>query len=274
LEYAKELEQDGALFIHPYDDPEVIAGQGTIGLEIYQDLPEMDLIIAPVGGGGLLSGIAIAVKELSGSVQIIGVQAAACPAMYHAYYTGKRDTVTPESSIADGIVVKQPGEITLPLLRQNVDSMLLVSEAQIADAIRLLLERKKVIAEGAGATPLAALLSGSLTISKNDNIVLVISGGNVDNPLLERIIRQGLLKKGRIMRISVCIEDVPGSLVNLLEVIARSGGNILDINQVQAGPDLPLFTSRVDLEIETRGYDHMQEINNALEKAGYILRVR
>jgi threonine dehydratase len=274
LRYARELEAQGALFIHPYDDPEVIAGQGTIALEVHEDLPEADLIIAPVGGGGLISGIAIAARALYPSLQIIGVQAAACPSMYQAFYTGKVEEVHPDYSIADGIVVKRPGDITLSCVRQYVDSMILVQEDQIAAAVRLLLERKKVIAEGAGATPLAALLTGNIPVADRNAIVLVISGGNIDSTLLERILRQGLLEKGRIMRLSVCIDDVTGSLAQLLGVIAQAGGNILDIHQVQGGLNLPLFTSRVDLEIETRGEDHVCEIRNTLEEKGYPLRVR
>jgi threonine dehydratase len=273
LEVAGEMERQGAMFIHPYDDPEVIAGQGTIALEIHQDLPNADQLIVPVGGGGLISGIAIAARELFTSIQVTGVQAAACPAMYQAYYTGKIEEITSDHSIADGIVVKRPGKITLPIIRKNVDNMVLVQEDQIAEAMRLLLERKKVIAEGAGATPLAALLTGSIPVADRAAVVLVISGGNVDTPLIERVIRQGLLEKGRIMRISVCIEDVPGSLARLLEVIARIGGNILDIHQVQGGRDLSLFTTRVELEIETRSRDHILEIRNALEKEGYLHRV-
>jgi threonine dehydratase len=274
LEYAREIEGKGALFIHPYDDPEVIAGQGTIALEVHEDLPQTDMFIVPVGGGGLISGIAIAARQLFPSLQIIGVQAAACPAMYRAFYTGKIEEITPDYSIADGIVVKQPGDITLSCVRKYVDAMILVQEDQIAEAMRLLLERKKVIAEGAGATPLAALLTGDLPVADRNAIVLIISGGNIDSPLLERILRQGFLEKGRIMRISVCIDDVPGSLALLLEVIALKGGNILDIHQVRGGRNLPLFTSRVDLEIESRGNDHIREIRNALEEKGYVLRVR
>jgi threonine dehydratase len=274
LEHARELEHQGALFIHPYDDPEVIAGQGTIALEVFEELPEADLMIVPVGGGGLISGIAIAARQLFASLQVIGVQACACPAMYQAYYTGKIEDITPEFSIADGIVVKRPGDVTLSYVRKYVNSMLLVEENQIAESMRLLLERKKVIAEGAGATPLAALLSGSLPVTDRKAIVLVISGGNVDSTLLDRIIRQGLLEKGRIMRISVCIDDVPGSLVRLLGAIAQTKGNILDIHQVRGGRNLPLFTSQVDLEIETRGIDHMEEIRDALERKEYVLRIR
>jgi threonine dehydratase len=274
LRHARELECRGALFIHPYDDPEVIAGQGTIALEVHEDLPDAGLIIVPVGGGGLISGIAIAARQLFPSIQIIGVQAAACPALYRAYYTGKMEEITPDYSIADGIVVKQPGDLTLSLVRQYVDGMILVQEYQIAEAVRLLMERKKVIAEGAGATPLAALLTGNLPVGDRKSLVLVISGGNIDSPLLERILRQGLLDKGRIMRISVCIDDVPGSLARLLTVIAEAGGNILDIHQVRGGRNLALFTSRVDLEIESRGSDHIRDIRGTLEKKGYTLRVR
>ncbi len=274
LEMARQLERQGAMFIHPYDDPEVIAGQGTIALEVHEDLPGADTFIVPVGGGGLISGISIAARSLFPSLQIIGVQAAACPAMYRAFYTGKVEEIGADFSIADGIVVKKPGELTISCVRKNVDSLILVQESEIAEAMRLLLERKKVIAEGAGATPLAALMSGNIPLADRNAVVLIISGGNVDSPLLERILRQGLLQKGRILRISVCIEDVPGSLARLLEAVANKGGNILDIHQVRGGQNLPLFTTRVDLEIETRGGDHGQEIRSYLENEGYGFRSR
>ncbi len=274
LQRARELEREGAMLIHPYDDPEIIAGQGTIGLEIFEDLPGAEMILVPVGGGGLLSGIATATKEEHPGTTIIGVQAAACPGAYRAYATGEREPVEPESSIADGIIVKEPGEITLPILRQLVDSMQLVSEEQIASAMTLLLARKKVVAEGAGATPLAALLSGAIPVPEGARVVLVISGGNVDPGLLVRIIRHEQLRMGRILQISVCIEDSPGRLSGVLEVIARMKGNILDIHQSRGGKRLPLFTAQVDLEIETRGEEHSRQILDALTGAGVPVQAR
>jgi threonine dehydratase len=274
LQYAKKLEGEGMMLIHPYDDPEIIAGQGTIGLEIFEDLPRTDMILVPVGGGGLISGIATATKEEHPGTSIIGVQAAACPGVYQAYSSGVREPVEPEPSIADGIIVKQAGAITLPIIRRHVDSLLLVSEEQIAKAMVLLLERKKVVAEGAGATPLAALLSGALPVQEGSKVVLVISGGNVDNPLLARIIRHELLRKGRILRISICIKDTPGQLSAVLQVIARQRANVLDIHHARGGKGLPLFAAQVDLEIETRGEEHIQEITDALKATGFPVQMR
>jgi len=274
VRHAKELGKRGQLFIHPFDDPEVIAGQGTIALEIFEDIRDPDVIIAPVGGGGLISGIAVGAKELNPGIRMIGVQAAACPAAYNAYYSGEDREFGVGRSIADGILVKYVGTLTLPLLRKNVDEMVLVKEDQIADAMFLLLERKKVVAEGAGAAPLAALLSGALSISPDSNVVLVISGGNVDGALLSRILRRGLLKSGRIMRISVYLEDIPGSLANILNIIAHLGGNILQVNHVHSGQFLPVSMVQVDIELETRAHSHIAEIQRALIEKGYKLDLK
>lgn len=271
LEHAMRLTQKGAMFVHPYDDDQVIAGQGTIALEILEEIPTPDLIIVPVGGGGLISGIAVGVKEEHPTVRVVGVQTAACPVTYRAYHNEDGGECLQPPSLADGIMVTQTGERTLPLIREYVDGMVLVTEEQIADAMLLLLERKKVIAEGAGAAPLAALMSGSVPVKPQSTVVLVISGGNVDSTMLERIIRRGHIQRGRIMCISVSLKDVPGSLASLLAVIARRGGNILHIHHVRGGRDLPIFTIRVNLEIETRGVAHIKEIKDQLEKEGYSL---
>lgn len=274
LEYAKRFAQEGAMFIHPYDDDEVIAGQGTIALEILKEVSIPDLIIVPVGGGGLIGGIAVGVKQEHPAGRVVGVQSAACPLMYQAYHHGERGECLPTLSLADGIMVSETGVRTFPLIRDHVDGMVLVTDEQIADAMLLLLERKKVIAEGAGAAPLAALLSGSVPVEPQSTVVLVISGGNVDATILERIIRRGQIQQGRIMCISIILKDVPGSLASLLAIIARMGGNILQIHHVQGGRNLPVFTIRVDLEIETRGMDHKRELTTLLEREGYSLILR
>ena len=213
LQIAEQIAVDtGKTLIHPYDDPDLITGQGTVGLEILEDLPDVDAIIVPVGGGGLISGVALAAKAIRPQTRIIGVQADACPSAYEALREGKPSVVEEKSSIADAIMVTQVGDADFPILKGKVDEIVLVSEEQIAAAILLLLERKKVLAEGAGAAPLAALLGSSVVLPKGSKVVLLISGGNVDSPLLDRIIRQGLLRHGRIMRLSVTLEDKPGSL--------------------------------------------------------------
>ena len=271
--HARTLAEEGMLFVHPYDDDDVIAGQGTVGTEILDDLKETDMIIVPVGGGGLIAGIATAAKGISPSCRIIGVQAAGCPSAYEALRTGTPVSVAPEPSLADGIRVARTGTRTLPVIRSFVERVVLVGEDAIADAMLRLIERKKVIAEGAGATPLAALLGGAIQIAPGSTIVLVISGGNIDSPQLERTIHHALIRQGRIMRCSVVLNDHPGALARFIAVVAHGNGNILHIHHEQGAYDLPVHSVRVILEIETRGKDHIGSLTAALEKAGYEIKV-
>jgi threonine dehydratase len=271
---ACELAEAGRTFIHPFDDPDIIAGQGTIGIEILEDLPDTDIILAPIGGGGLVSGIAIAAKGVRSEVHIIGVQTEACPGAYQARENGRPTRVDAKKSIADGIAVKQVGDLTFPIIQEKVDEIVLVQEEEIAEAILMLLERKRILAEGAGACPLAALLGGYVKLNKGQKAVLVISGGNVDSHLLDRVIRKGLFCHGRIMRISVCLEDVPGSLARLLHIIAQIKANVLNIYHARSERDLAIHLSRVELELETRGQDHIREILDELENAGYEVNVQ
>ncbi len=273
ISVAQDMAEDGRAFIHPYDDEEIITGQATIGLEILEDLPDPDVVIVPVGGGGLIGGIAMAIKAVRPETRVIGVQAAACPSALESVRAGRRVAVEAKKSIADGISVKQVGEANFPIIRDKVDEVVLAEEEEISSAVLALLERKKVLAEGAGAAPLAALLGSKVSVPEGSKVVLVISGGNLDPPLLERVIRQGLLKNGRIMRFSACIEDVPGSLARLLSLVAERGGNVLAIHHARGGKDLSLFRSRVDLEVETRSFDQIEEIKEALTTAGYEIRV-
>jgi threonine dehydratase len=271
---ACELAEAGRTFIHPFDDPDIIAGQGTIGIEILEDLPDTDIILVPIGGGGLVSGIAIAAKALRSEVHIIGVQTEACPGAYQARENGRPTRVDAKKSIADGIAVKQVGDLTFPIIQEKVDEIVLVKEEEIAEAILMLLERKRILAEGAGACPLAALLGGYVKLNKGQKAVLVISGGNVDSHLLDRVIRKGLFCHGRIMRISVCLEDVPGSLARLLHIIAQIKANVLHIYHARSERALAIHLSRVELELETRGQDHIREILDELENAGYEVNVQ
>lgn len=270
---ARQLGSAGMTFIHPYDDPEIIAGQGTIGLEIIEDLPEVDIVIVPIGGGGLISGIATAVKAIRSRVRIIGAQAAACPSAYLAMETGNPDPVEIQPSIADGIMVSQTGRLTFGVIQSLVDEIVLVGEEEIAAAVLMLLERKKVLAEGAGAVPVAALLNGVLSIPPGSKVVLVISGGNVDTPLLERILRKGMLKNGRIMRFVVILEDAPGTLADLLVIIAETGGNILHIHHTSGDANLPVHVARLEIELETRDNDHISEITRLITKRGYRIQL-
>ncbi|RPI40795.1 MAG: threonine ammonia-lyase [Methanoregulaceae archaeon] len=269
---AGELAQEGRLFIHPYDDDDVIAGQGTIGLEILHDLPDADIIIVPVGGGGLIAGITTAVKAIKPGVRIIGAQAAACPSAYEAIGAGSPVRVTTRPTIADGIRVAESGARTFPVLQELVEGVVLATDDEIADAMLLLLERKHVVAEGAGATPLAVLLNGSITVPPGSTVVLVISGGNVDSAQFFRIVRQVMARQGRILRFSVLLEDRPGALAELLSLIAMQGGNILHIDHTLGEGDVPVMMARVGIEIETRGREHAGSILSAIGNAGYSVK--
>ncbi len=271
LEKAREMAETGKMFIHPFDDSDIITGQGTIGLEIMEDMIDAEMILVPVGGGGLISGVAMTVKTLRPDARIIGVQAAACPSAYESLREEKRIVCESRTSIADGISVKQPGEQNFELIRKYADEVVLVDEEHIAAAILMLLERKKTLAEGAGAVPLAALLSGAVKVPADSKVVLLISGGNVDSPLLGRIIRKGLLKNSRIMRIKVYLEDIPGSLSTLLARVARLRANVLHIFHDRNIKDMPMHITYVELEVETRGAEHIREIRTDLQNAGYHL---
>ncbi len=274
LDEARRISRAGRAFIHPFDDEDIIAGQGTIGLEIMADLPETDRIIAPIGGGGLISGIATAAKSIRRDVQVIGVQAAVCPSALESLRAGRRVGVPARTSIADGISVKQVGEITFEIIRKLVDEVALVDEEQIASAILMLLERKKVMAEGAGAAPLAALLGGAVKAGNSGTTtVLVISGGNVDSPLLGRILSKGLLKNGRLMRVHVRLSDTPGSLAGLLAEVARAGANVLHIYHDRNVKGMDLYATAVELELETRSAGHIADIAGALGNSGYEIIV-
>ncbi len=269
LDKAKEIAETGKTFIHPFDDIDIITGQGTLGLEILHDLPDVEMILAPVGGGGLISGIALAAKAMASEAAIIGVQAGVCPSASEALHRGHVKTVRAQPSIADGISVRQIGQLTFEIMQSCVDRIALVDEAGIAGAILMLLERKKILAEGAGAVPLAALLSRAVFAPKGCKVVLVISGGNVDSPLLGRILHQGLLKNGRIMRIQVQLDDTPGSLARLLALVARKKANVLHIFHDRNVMNVPLYVTSVSLELETRGTHHMAEVFDEIQKAGY-----
>jgi len=271
---AKELVKEGKTFIHPFDDPDIIAGQGTIGLEIFDDLPEVDTIVVPVGGGGLISGIARAAKSINPNVKIIGVQAASCPSVYQSKMQNKIVAVTSSHSIADGINVKQVGEETFKIIKKDVDEIVLAKESEIVTAMLLLLERKKILAEGSGAIPVAALLNGSIEVPSDGRTVLVISGGNVDSPVLGRIIRKGLLKNGRIMRIRVRLDDIPGALARLLSRVAKSKANVLHIYHDRYVRENPIDVTHVELELETRGASHVEQVAGELQKAGYEMSLK
>jgi threonine dehydratase len=273
LRAAQHLAQTGRVLIHPYDDPDIVTGQATIALEIFQDLPDPDVIFVPIGGGGLIGGIATATKAIHPQTRVIGVQAAACPSAYESLRTGQPVRVEARKSIADGLAVKQVGQLNFQIIQDQVDDIVLLEEDKIAAAILLLLERKKVLAEGAGAITLAALLQGRVTLPIDSKVVLVISGGNVDSSLLGRVLRQGLFRTGRVLRFSVCLDDVPGALAGLLSLVARLQANVLQIDHDRSLLELPISVSRVELELETRGPAHVEEILSELRQAGYTIEV-
>ena len=274
LARARELEAVGKTFIHPFDDEDIIAGQGTVGLEIIDQLQEVETILVPVGGGGLIAGIAAAVKSYSPQTSVIGVQAETCPSALAARRLGKPTAVSAKKSIADGITVKQVGQLPFAVMQNLVDELVTVSEEQIATSMLELLERKRIVAEGSGAVPLAALTGDQFRCSAGEVVVLVISGGNVDTHLLGRVLRQGLFRSNRIMRFSVLLEDVPGALAGLLQVVATNRGNVLHISHDRLGRHLPVELSRVELEVETRGSDHIEELLQALSGSGYEVDAR
>jgi len=274
LEIALELAGNKMRFIHPFDDMDIITGQGTIALEILEDLDDTDMIIAPIGGGGLISGIASAARSIKPDIKIIGVQTAACPSAYESIKRGELLMVDSQSSIADGISVKQLGSLNFEFIKKYIDEVVLVEEKHIALAILTLLERKKVLAEGAGAVSLAALMNGAVKISGDEKVVLIISGGNVDSPLLGRIISRGLAKNGRIMRFLVKLDDTPGALAGLLKRIASLKANVLDIHHDRYRKDAPLYVSYVELELETRSHSHIEEIFKELEASGYDIELK
>lgn len=263
-EKAKEIQkQTGAVFIHPFNDPEVIAGQGTIGLEILEDLPDTDIIVVPVGGGGLISGIAIAAKSIKPSIKIIGVQAKNMPSMIESISQGHITTIEGMPTIADGIAVKTPGELTFNIIKHYVDDIITVDEDEIANAILLLMERAKVIAEGSGAVSVAAILN-RLEYIENKKVVALISGGNIDVNMLSRIIDKGLAKSGRRILIDTLIPDKPGTLGILLNRVAETGANVLSVTHNRSTRDIPIGYAKVELELETADEEHAEKIKKLL----------
>ncbi len=268
LRHVKQLEEKGRYFIHPFNDEQVIAGQGTIGLEILEEVPGVEAIVVPIGGGGLISGIATIVKKRRPEVKIVGVQAAHAPSAFYSWKKGEIVEVEVKPTLADGIALRRIGENTFPIIEKKVDDIITVEEDEIASAILMLMERKRVVAEGAGAAPLAALLSKSGRI-KGRKVVLVVSGGNIDVNLLDRIIEKGLSQTGRVVRFEVVLRDAPGALAKLSSLVAEYNANILHIIHERTASDIPIGSSKVILVLETRGPEHIREIKRGLKKANY-----
>lgn len=262
-------EAEGLTFIHAFDDDAVIAGQGTIGLEILDQVQDLEAVVVPIGGGGLIGGIACAVKERKPSVQIIGVEPSVVPSMKSAISEGAPITLPAARTIADGIAVRRVGTHTLPLAQKYVDEIVTVEEEEIANAILLLLEREKTIAEGAGATATAALLQHKTSL-KNKRTVSLVCGGNIDSIFLTHIIERGLVKDGRVVRLRLQTTDIPGALHALTGVIAKVRANIVEIHHERVYFGVHLGNTAIDLSLETRGADHVENLFKALTDAGYV----
>jgi len=261
------LIQQGFTFVHPYDDDEIIAGQGTVGSEVLESLDELDYIIVPVGGGGLLAGVARAVKETSPSTQVIGVQAESATSAFFSFKEQKISQKIPHPTLADGIAVGCIGEKPFEIIAKYVDDILLVSEDSIAMAIMLFLERTKFVVEGAGAVPLAALLKYKERF-RGRRVVIIASGGNIDLNLIDRMIQKGLVTSGRLAIFEVTADDVPGSLHTITGVIAAHRGNIITVEHHRLDHDLPVGRTRVVFTVETRTREHLAQITAEIKAAG------
>jgi threonine dehydratase len=269
---ARQVQQDsGQTFIHAYNDNAVIAGQGTVGLEIIQTLEDVDAIVVPIGGGGLISGIAVAVKELAPHVKVYGVQAAGAPAMYISKKEHTLRTTADAVTMADGIAVKVPGDLTFEIVEKYVDDIVVIDDEAVASTILMLLERAKLMVEGAGAVSLAAILHEK--IPAKGKVVSVISGGNIDVNIISRIIERGLVKAGRRIKISTTVIDRPGALQRLLTAIASLRANVIHVYHDRVEHDVPIGQAVVEVGLETRDAVHTEELLSALRKDGYNVKV-
>ena len=262
------MRENDLTFIHAFDDPAIIAGQGTIGLEMLEQAEELDAVVVPVGGGGLISGIALALKETVPAVRVIGVQAAAATAVVDSYKANRRLTVRQEATVADGIAVGTPGSITLPLVSRYVDDMVVVEEEEVTQAMMLLLERSKVLVEGAGAVGLAAVLEEKIQVA-GKKVAVVLSGGNVDPYLIARVVEHGLAHAGRYLVLRVKLEDRPGQLSRLLNIVSQCHVNVLDIGHLRHSPSVHMGQVEIQLTLETRNYAHSEGVRERLQSAGY-----
>lgn len=261
-------ETEGATFLHPYDDLEVMAGQGTIGIEILEDLPTVDMVLVPAGGGGLLAGVAACVKHINPRVQIIGVQAEGAPAIAESFKQKKHVTTDSVKTIADGIAVKVPGTKTVELINKYADDVVTVSENEISAAILLLLERTKQVVEPAGATPLAAVLNGKVDV-KNKKVACVLSGGNIDVSFIQRIIDLGLASRDRKLKFCTTLLDIPGSLEHLSGILSEAGANIIMVQYDRFSAELDPNEAIIHMACEVGGSEHGRRVVKLLEKNGY-----
>ena len=268
--YNKALElqkEKGFTFVHPFDDEDVIAGQGTIGLEILNQLENIDAVVVPIGGGGLISGVAFAIKSLKPQIKVYGVQAANAPSMYESIKQKKQITLDAVSTFADGIAVKHPGDNTFEIVSKYVDEVVTVTEDEIAMAILTLMERQKLIAEGAGAVSVAAVLADKVPVD-GKNVVCVVSGGNIDVNILSRVLTRGLKSSGRNVNMQIALEDKPGQLVLVSTIISQCGGNIINVRYERSDLNMPISSCYLTIGMETKNFDHIKLIKEKLTKAG------
>jgi threonine dehydratase len=274
VELARErAARDGLAFVHPFDDPDVVAGQGTLGLELLEDVPDLARVVIPVGGGGLCSGTAIAIKASRPEVEVIGVQVAACAPYPESLRRGEPVPADSALTIADGIAVKHPGELTLELLRRYVDEIVVVGEDETAAAMVLLMERGKLVVEGAGAVGVAALLGGQVSAAPQGTTIAVLSGGNVDAGLLAAAARRAETQAGRRLVLLTRVADRPGNLARLLDCVAGTGANIVDVAHVREGLDLHVRETAIELVLETRGTRDAERVVATLRDGGYVTQV-
>ncbi len=266
---AVELQKTtGATFVHPFDDEMVIAGQGTIGLEILDQIPDVDAVIVPIGGGGLISGVAFAIKSLNPNVKVYGVQSAGAPSMYLSMAHHQIETLDSVNTFADGIAVKTPGELTFELCSKYVDEIMTVTDDEVATAILALIEKQKLISEGAGAVSVAAALFDKFPI-KGKKVCCLVSGGNIDVTILSRVIDRGLQKTGRLAEFTIALTDKPGELQNVAKIISGLGANVVAVSHDRADLNTDINSCYLRLSMETRNHEHIQRIKDSLAKHGY-----
>lgn len=271
--YQKALQlrdEFGYTFVHPFNDENVIAGQGTIGLELLDQLPNIEAVLVPVGGGGLISGVAFAIKSLNPSVKVYGVQAEGAPSMYNSVEHHKIERLPKVHTLADGIAVKEPGNLTYEICEKYVDGIVTVSDDEISAAILAMMEQHKLIAEGAGAVSVAAAMFNKVPL-EGKNVVCLVSGGNIDVNILNRVITRGLAMSGRTCRFVFELDDKPGQLVGIAEIIARLGGNVVNVEHTRSKETVDVLACQLSIRVETRNAEHIEEIRKALVDAGFRL---
>lgn len=264
----KLRDENNYTFIHPFDDENVIAGQGTIGLELIDQLPDLDAVVVPVGGGGLISGVAFALKSLNPNIKVYGVQSAGAPSMAVSLEHDKIECLGSVSTIADGIKVKEPGEHTFEYCKSYVDEVVTVTDDEVSSAILALIEQHKLISEGAGAVSVAAVMFDKVPV-KGKKVACLVSGGNIDVTILSRVIKRGLLKSGRSDTLTIQLEDKPGQLQGVSEILARLGGNVVSIHHERASEDSDITDCLLRIVLETRNFEHIAEIRKALSEGGF-----